>query len=335
MINTTENRIIDTTENMIDTTVDTRQINNFDQENIYNKKVNVQYNIRFDDVSINHDCNKIEMLLIKIIKKSDETKGYEINIAQFKMKFEVEENKITEEIMKIISCIFNFDKCKLSGLSVKDDNTGLKIRPVIDIYIQKNILYSLPTELQFSKDSWNINKNTNKRTVPFICNSEILNNLLDNLKLSFVCNNGNKCVLSKIKKKCYIDFLSSDTIDVLDNILGYSEQLEIRKAIKSYNAPFTILLQKIIFNKKLKNEIKSFYRMIKNGLNDIEYAYLCDVIANAPIFYDFRDAFIDGLEKYLKNDEVFENLNKYNYLETRRMKILKRGSNIGLKKLLE
>lgn len=85
------------------------------------------------------------------------------------------------------------------------------------------------------------------------------------------------------------------------------------------------MLRIILTESDCDRDAKTFLKKMPKDLKSNEYDYLGEVVEKAPIFCDSRDTFIDNLENYLSTHTPLLSMGKFEYLELKEMKMIRRG----------
>lgn len=226
----------------------------------------------------------------------------------------------------ILKCC-GYRRIKLTGMTVKDSN-GVKIRPVIDIFVRASHSYEFPDILEFSKNLPPENSETLTNKVYF--DSEILKSILESTSLSFKKDDDTFEIylekgqyLIKYKKHPPIlcmDFLFNET--VTESFLKHQEIAKSHGVFINFinNKPENLVFSKGLYKKIINNE---------KDLKD-----MMDFVEHAPKFQDSRDDAIDELKEFLIENYPTTKGHKYEYLEVFKQTVPKSKNKHSLRRFL-
>lgn len=278
-------------------------------------------------VSITNTIEKLQDTINIIVRPQED--NFLVEIPIFSDINIVKAEKLVEELKnKVILCL-GLKKTVLTGLTVKDQD-GNRLKPSIDIYVTKTLLFEIPDQLSYTKILTSQESSLiDKEEVYF--DSKMLNDILNNTTLYFSNNNANFSIKME-NSLYYINFRQPKPILTLDLLTNYSVFSDFYNIISSKGSglsmgfkQFFCTKSEIILSKKFKNQIR----------NNKDLKYALRVAENCPKFSDSRDLIMDKFKIFLSREYPKEILGKYDYLEVSKQVIPRCKNRYSLRNLLD
>lgn len=244
-----------------------------------------------------------------------------------------DESAGTEALCQIIAGCLGFSLCMLFGMNVKDSD-GNKQRPEIPIYIRNAFGSNAPSRLEYTKEKLVPARTDSQAALEFRTCSPIMHSLLASTSLYFKTSGGVYC-LSTAQTGFSMAFCKVQMIPVCDMLTATTVQNDVLQHICAESMPFSKHLWTILSGVGTESDIKAFFRKLSKGLKGAEYNHLCEIVERAPIFYDARGAFIANLENFLMLAAPLVAVGVCDYLEIKRLRVLRRAGTHSLQRMLD